>query len=158
RHCYVFRRRLALHSSILRHFSGNYVARVLENPPPGTHPTMNLTTIREEFPALKDRVFLDAACVSLAARSTVDAVRDFLDIALLSPARSSTEHHIALDQMREQARPEVAAFLSCHEDEIALVESTSHALNLAAEAVPLTRGDRVLLSDMEFMEVGIPWC
>src|SRR5262249_36000803 len=79
-------------------------------------------------------------------------------IALLCPARSSTEHHIALDQMREQARPEVAAFLSCHEDEIALVESTSHALNLAAEAVPLTRGDRVLLSDMEFMAVGIPWC
>jgi cysteine desulfurase / selenocysteine lyase len=48
--------------------------------------------------------------------------------------------------------------IESQEDEIALVESTTHALSIAAEALPLERGDRILLSDLEFMEVAIPWC
>ena len=39
---------------------------------------MNLATARELFPALEQRVFLDAACVSLASSTTVGAVREFL--------------------------------------------------------------------------------
>ena len=39
----------------------------------------------------------------------------------------------------------------------ALVESTTHGLSLAAQAIPLHAGDRVLLSDLEFIEVATPW-
>src|SRR5208282_1708388 len=42
-------------------------------------------------------------------------------------------------------------------DEIALVESTSHGLAIAAQVVPLDPDDEVLLGDSEFMEVAIPW-
>lgn len=119
---------------------------------------MNLDTVREQFPALQKKIFLDAACVSLAPQVAVEAISNFLEMTLWCPERSSTLHHIAMDDMRLGAREEIARFIHAREDEIALVESTTHGLNIAAEALPLERGDHVLLCDLEFMEVALPWC
>ena len=87
---------------------------------------------RQHFPGLLDKVFLDAACVSLAPRPAVDAIQKFLDLAMVCPHESSTAHHIFMDEMRAAARPAVARLINAHDDEIALVESTSHGLSLAA--------------------------
>ena len=119
---------------------------------------MDLAAAREQFPALREKTFLDAACVSLAPRTAVEAVQQFLEMALECPSPSATGHHIAMDVLREQARPEVARLINAREDEIALVESTTHGLAIAADAIPLERGDRVLIPDLEFMQVAIPWC
>jgi len=118
---------------------------------------MDFDTARQEFPALARQVFLDAACVSLAPRCATEAIRRFLDLALECPSRSSTLHHIAMDELRAAARPAAARLIGADEAEIALVESTTHGLTVAAHAIPLGRGDRVLLSDLEFMQVAIPW-
>jgi cysteine desulfurase/selenocysteine lyase len=120
-------------------------------------PPMGLDQVREQFPALRDKVFLDAACVSVAPRVATEAVRKFLEMTLLCPARSATHHHIAMDDLRAAARPQVAQLIHAREDEIALVESTTHGLSISASAIPLERGDRVLLADLEFLEVALPW-
>lgn len=119
---------------------------------------MNFDTAREQFPALKEKVFLDAACVSLAPRVATDAVQRFLDMVLHCPARSATLQHIAMDELRADARPQAARLINAQEDEIALLESTTHGLSLAAQCIPLQRGDRVLLADLEFLQVAVPWC
>ncbi|HVO61520.1 MAG TPA: aminotransferase class V-fold PLP-dependent enzyme, partial [Terriglobales bacterium] len=118
---------------------------------------MDLTAARAQFPGLKDKVFLDAACCSLAPKVAVETIDRFLDLAMTCPLNSSTHHHIFMDEMRAKARPAVARLINAHNDEIALVESTTHALSLAANAIPLERGDRVLLSDLEFLQVAVPW-
>jgi selenocysteine lyase/cysteine desulfurase len=112
---------------------------------------------RQHFPGLHDKTFLDAACVSLAPRPAVEAIEKFLDLAMICPLESSTHHHIFMDEMRAAARPACAALIAAHDDEIALVESTTHGLSLAADAIPLEPGDRVLLSDLEFLQVAVPW-
>ncbi|MCI0356205.1 MAG: aminotransferase class V-fold PLP-dependent enzyme [Acidobacteria bacterium] len=114
--------------------------------------------VREQFPALRDKAFLDAACVSLAPRAATEAIQKFLEMAWACPERSATLHHIAMDDMRAQARPQVARLIHAHEEEIALVESTTHGLNIATESIPLERGERVLVCELEFLEVAIPWC
>ncbi len=118
---------------------------------------MNLESIREEFPALAEKTFLDAACVSLAPRRAVRALADFSQRAMLCPERSSTLHHLAMDEARSRARPKAARLLGCDEEEIALVESTTHGLNIAAQSIPLAAGDRVIIPAMEFIEVALPW-
>ena len=118
---------------------------------------MDFETARAQFPALAQKTFLDAACVSLAPLVATDAIRTFLDVALQCPAASSTLHHISMDEMRAAARPAVARLINADEDEIALVESTSHGLTIAAQCIPLSAGDRVLLCDLEFLEVALPW-
>lgn len=118
---------------------------------------MNIDSTRGQFPGLKDKVFLDAACCSLAPRVAVEAIDKFLDLAMTCPLNSSTHHHMFMDEMRAKARPAAARLINAHKDEIALVESTTHALSLAASAIPLERGDRVAISDLEFLEVAVPW-
>src|SRR5581483_2710358 len=121
------------------------------------NPLMKLQEIRQEFPALKEQVFLDSACVSLAPQRAVRKLRDFLDMAALCPSGSSTQHHLDMDAMRGAARPQLAKLMNAHETDIALVESTTHGLNLVANAIPLQAGDRVVLCDLEFLEVAVPW-
>ncbi|HKO04993.1 MAG TPA: aminotransferase class V-fold PLP-dependent enzyme [Candidatus Acidoferrales bacterium] len=123
----------------------------------GTPPRVTFAAIREEFPALREKTFLDAACVSIAPRRAVAAIEHFLQRALTCPEASATLNHIAMDEQRAAARPVVARMLNAREDEIALVESTSHGLAIAAQVVPLDPVDEVLLGDSEFMEVAIPW-
>jgi cysteine desulfurase / selenocysteine lyase len=118
---------------------------------------MDIASARSQFPGLTDKVFLDAACVSLASRPSVEGIGEFLDRAMMCPLESSTHHHIFMDEMRSAARPAVARLINAGENEIALVESTSHGLSIAANAIPLESGDRVMLSDLEFFEVALPW-
>lgn len=119
---------------------------------------MDFEEARAQFTALTEKTFLDAACISMAPRAAIQAIHRFLEGAAWCRERSSTLHHIAMDDDRLSARQEVARLIHTSEDEIALVESTTHGLNIAAEALPLERGDRVLLCDLEFMEVALPWC
>lgn len=118
---------------------------------------MAMLSARQHFPGLLDKVFLDAACVSLAPRPAVEAIERFLDLAMVCPLDSSTHHHIFMDEMRAAARPAAARLINANPDEIALVESTTHGLTLAAASIPLERGDQVLISDLEFLEVAVPW-
>lgn len=116
-----------------------------------------IASARQHFPGAIDKVFMDAACVSLASRPAVEAVEKFLGLTLVCPLDSSTAHHIFMDEMRAAARPAAAKLINASEDEIALVESTTAGLTLAANAIPLEPGDRVMMSDLEFFQVAVPW-
>jgi cysteine desulfurase / selenocysteine lyase len=118
---------------------------------------MTLQDVRKEFPALQQQTFLDSACVSLAPQRAVDKLRAFLDMAAYCPSGSSTQHHLDMDEMRSQARPQLAKLINADQDDIALVESTTHGLSLVANAIPLERGDGVVICDLEFLEVAVPW-
>ncbi len=118
---------------------------------------MTIDNVRQEFPALQHQVFLDSACVSLAPQRAVAKLRELLDMVATCPSGSSTQHHLDLDAMRSAARPQIAKLINAGENDIALVESTTHGLNLVADAIPLERGDRVLICDLEFLEVALPW-
>ena len=112
---------------------------------------------RSLYPGLEGRTFLDAACVSLAPRPAVAAVADLLVMAAHCEERDASQHHLALDRLRDRAVQEGAALLHAEVDEVALVESTTHGLNIAAQAIPFEPGDNVVISDLEFLQVAIPW-
>jgi len=109
------------------------------------------------FPGLDDKVFLDAATVSLAPVQAREAIERFLERAVLCPERDASTHHIAMDELRGAAVHEAAILLGAGEDEIALVESTSHGLSIAARAIGLGPRDNIVIDDLEFLQVAIPW-
>lgn len=113
--------------------------------------------VRSLFEGLRDKAFLDAACVSLLPRPAADAVREFLADCELSPEESSSAHHVAMDARRRVAAEEGARLLKTTPDHIALVESTTHGLNIAATSLPLPAGSTVVITDLEFLQVPIPW-
>ncbi len=119
--------------------------------------SMEIREARRHFPGLEDKTFLDAACVSVAPIESKRAIEQFLDQVLLMPDRDASIHHIALDQARGTAVREGARLLDADEDEIALVESTTHGLNVLAGAIPWEPDDNVVICDLEFLQVAIPW-
>ncbi|MDO5411480.1 MAG: aminotransferase class V-fold PLP-dependent enzyme [Lachnospiraceae bacterium] len=113
---------------------------------------------REEWPVLERMTFLDAACVSFAPQRTVRAVKAFADMTATQEEANSSAHHIAMDSLRHKAYVEAAKLLNADPEEIALVESTSHGLNIAAQGIELAEGDNIITTNLEFIQVALPWC
>jgi selenocysteine lyase/cysteine desulfurase len=118
---------------------------------------MDLAAVRTCFPGTRDRAFLDAACISLMPVQADEALRRLSHDLLHCPARDASAHHIALDQTAEQPRREIARLIGCRPDDVALVESTTQALETLAAAIPLRRRDKVLVGDTEFLGLACPW-
>ena len=113
---------------------------------------------KEEWPVLETMTFLDAACVSFAPQRTVKAVKAFADMTAVQEEANSSAHHIAMDSLRHKAYDEAAKLLNADPEEIALVESTSHGLNIAAQGIELQDGDSIITTNLEFIQVALPWC
>jgi cysteine desulfurase/selenocysteine lyase len=118
---------------------------------------MTIDEARKEFPALERQVFLDSACVSLAPQRSVEKLRAFLDMAASCPSGNASQQHLDMDAMRSAARLPLAKLIDASEDDIALMESTTQGMNLVANAIALKRGDRVVVCDLEFVAVALPW-
>ena len=113
---------------------------------------------KEEWPVLETMTFLDAACVSFAPQRTVKAVKAFADMTAVQEEANSSAHHIAMDSLRHKAYDEATKLLNADPEEIALVESTSHGLNIAAQGIELQDGDSIITTNLEFIQVALPWC
>lgn len=113
---------------------------------------------KEEWPVLETMTFLDAACVSFASQRSVRALKNFADMTARQEGANSSEHHLALDALRDKAYKEAQKLLNADPEEIALIESTSHGLNIAARGIPLEDGDNVITTNLEFIQVALPWC
>jgi len=112
---------------------------------------------REQFPALADKTFLDAACASLAPKAAADAIAALLRDVQTYPERSATAFHIRLDAARDATRPAAARLIGARPEDIALVENTSQGLAVAAAAIPLEPGDNILVPDLEYLQGPLPW-
>lgn len=118
---------------------------------------MEICEAKSHFPGVEGKTFLDAACVGLAPTDSKQAIERFLDRALMCRDRDASTHHIALDEARATAVREGARLLEADNDEIALVESTTHGLNVIAAAIPFQPHENVVICDLEFLQVAIPW-
>ena len=118
---------------------------------------MNISESRKLFRGLEDKTFLDAACCSIIPETSVQALHELVENCVMSPEYSSSAHHIALDMRKETAVLEAAKLLNAEPEEIALVESTTYGLNVAAMSLQLPPGSKVLTANLEFLQVAIPW-
>src|SRR5947199_21440 len=124
------------------------------------HPT-RVRALRDQFRALRaaefpwtaDTVYLNNAAIGPIPERTRRALDEFT-------AKRTAPHLLPDRELQaglQAARVAVARFLNAEPDEIALATNTSHGLNLAARALPLQRGDVVLVSDREFPANVYPW-
>jgi selenocysteine lyase/cysteine desulfurase len=118
---------------------------------------MHLADVRALFPGTQGRAFLDAACVSLMPAPADEALRRLSRDLLSCPCRDASSHHIALDETADKPRREVARLINARPEDVALVESTTHALQVVAALMPLGPGDRVLVGEAEFLGLAVPW-
>lgn len=119
--------------------------------------SMNVREARALFPALEKKIYLDSGAVGLMPAPATKAVKELVELASGVGDPEAKSLYSELVKKRLEAYPSLARLIGSSVDEIALVESTSHGLNLAAQSLPLRRGDRVIIPDSEFPQVAIPW-
>jgi selenocysteine lyase/cysteine desulfurase len=112
---------------------------------------MSTANLRPAFPGVGRRTFLDSASIGLVSTAARDAIAAFLARAEHDPQGA---HH---GDAFARARAAAAALIGATPETIALIPSTSLALNIAADAIPLAAGDNVVTTDLEFMSVVVPW-
>jgi selenocysteine lyase/cysteine desulfurase len=124
------------------------------------HPT-RLRALRDQFRALRaaefpwtaDTVYLNNASIGPIPERTRRVLDEFT-------AKRTAPHLLPDRELQaglQAARIAVARLVNAEAGEIALATNTSHGLNLAARALPLERGDVVLVSDREFPANVYPW-
>jgi selenocysteine lyase/cysteine desulfurase len=106
-----------------------------------------------EFPWTADTAYLNNASIGPIPERTrriLDAFNAKRTAPHLLPDRD-------LFAGLQAARDAAARLINADTGEIALATNTGYGLNLAAQALPLAQGDRVILSDKEFPANVYPW-
>ena len=100
----------------------------------------DVDAVRKEFPAVERITYLDSGFQTPLARPVKAAIDRFLSESLETAGPKS----VWLDRV-EQTRKKLARFLGASADEIAFTKNTSESMNIAANALPLRAGDKVLM-------------
>ncbi|MER7719825.1 aminotransferase class V-fold PLP-dependent enzyme [Streptomyces flaveolus] len=107
----------------------------------------DLARARADTPGAAHVVHLNNAGASLAPRAVTDAMTRHLALESTVGAYEAAERaHEAV----ARAHDALAALLNAHPDEIAIMDSATRAWGMALASIPLRRGDRVLVSPVEY--------
>ena len=110
-------------------------------------------SLDREFPVRRNLVYLNHAAVAPLPSRVAAAVRAHADdVSNFGALRWKTWYR-RYDELREKA----AAFVGGDASRIALLPSTSHALNLVAQGLDWKPGDNVVGDDLEFPANVYPW-
>ncbi len=107
--------------------------------------------VREDFPGLDGKAYLNAAAASLTPRPVREQVTSFYR----EMEESGDRHWNAWLERREAVRRRVARFIGAEPGEIAFVPNTSTGMNLIADL--LDTDGPVLSDELEFPAVTLPW-
>ena len=100
----------------------------------------DVAAVRKEFPAAENMVYLDSGFQTPLCRPVKDAYERFLREGL----ETAGPKQVWLNRL-EETRAKVAAFLGVGPHEIAFTKNTTESMNIAANALPLRAGDKVLM-------------
>jgi selenocysteine lyase/cysteine desulfurase len=119
----------------------------ISSPPVATSAQPQLEALRDQFPVLATRAYLNAGTDGPLPDGAVQAASDELARAA---REGRTHHHFERRaELREELRAAYAALLRCAPADVALTTCTSEGLTLVIDGLGLNPGDEILTSDEE---------
>ena len=107
---------------------------------------------RQEFPVVRDKIFLAHAGVCPLPRRVAQAIADCAQ-------RGTTDDQeiVVVPRRLNEGRKVAAQLLDCQPDEIAFVGPTSLALSFVAAGLKFRRGDNILIYHDDYPSNVYPW-
>lgn len=109
----------------------------------------NLEKIRELFPIVKNKVFLNHAAQSPLPKPVADAMHKYIE--------DFSNFGASALELNDLGKALFAKLIGAKPEEIALVENTSVGLNTAANVLRYPPGSKVVTTDLEYPSVVYPW-
>ena len=128
--------------------------------------TLDITTIRKDFPILARKVnghrlvYLDNAATSQTPKAVIDTIVDYYSRYNANIHRGVHALSQEATDAYEQARKKLRQHFNAGEDhEIIFTSGTTHSINLVANGFTaiLKEGDEILVSAMEHHSNIVPW-
>ena len=101
-------------------------------------------------------IYLDNAATSKPQPRTLACAQRFVEL-FTNPELSASDITRQMRGFLLSAREQVARFIGCAVDEVALVQNTTHGLGIIANAIPLEKGDNILVCDLEYQASTVCW-
>lgn len=105
---------------------------------------------------MNKKIYFDNACTSQSDLRTLACAQRYVDL-YMNTDKAASDVTRELRSYLVTARSNVAKFIGCDSDEVALVQCTSHAMGIVANAVPMEKGDNVLICDLEYQASVACW-
>ncbi|QIA62631.1 cysteine desulfurase CsdA [Vibrio astriarenae] len=127
---------------------------------------LDITTIREQFPALQQTVnqqpliYLDSAATTQKPQCVIDVISHYYSQQNANVHRGSHSLTAHATSQFEAARETVAKFIGAQSKEIIWTRGATEALNLIAQTYArstLQPGDEILVGEMEHHANIVPW-
>ena len=115
---------------------------------------IELRKYRKEFPFIRKVTFLNHASFGPIPSRALRSTYEYYDALTLKKVVDMDK--LTFDRL-DRIRNYLAKMLKAKPSEIGLVPNTSYALNVAINGLEWKRGDKVLLSDVEFPANVYPW-
>ncbi|MGQ9538408.1 MAG: aminotransferase class V-fold PLP-dependent enzyme [Candidatus Bathycorpusculaceae bacterium] len=109
----------------------------------------NLEKIRELFPIVKNKIFLNHAAQSPLPKPVADAMHKYIE--------DFSNFGTSALELNDLGKALFAKLIGAKPEEIALVENTSVGLNIAANVLRYPPGSKVVTTDLEYPSVVYPW-
>ncbi len=109
---------------------------------------LNIDQLRQETPGCQTYIHLNNAGGALPTRSTVEAVKEYLDLEASLGCYEAAE---AKKQELEATYRSIATMINAHPDEIALQTNATCAWHSIFYALPFQAGERILIGRSEYI-------
>jgi len=111
-----------------------------------------IESYRELYPVTERRTWLNHASMGTYSRPVIEALNGYIHEH--SVADFTIESHLEMDVRIRRA---VASFIGAETAEIAFTKNTPDGLNIVANGLDWSPGDRVVIADQEFPANVYPW-
>lgn len=114
--------------------------------------TLNLASLRANFPITHHYNFLNHAAVAPLSRPAADALVGYAHEVAEQAYLAGTYY-----RSTEQTRAAAAKLINAHPEEVTFIKNTSEGINYVANGVQWATGDNVVINTMEFPANVYPW-
>jgi cysteine desulfurase/selenocysteine lyase len=113
--------------------------------------------VREDFPVLKEVVYLDSAATTQTPKPAVEAMVEYFYKYAGNHGRGA--HRLARETTNryEDARDTVASFLNAEPSKTIFTKNTTEGINLVANSYPWEEGDHIITTLLEHHSNLLPW-
>lgn len=113
--------------------------------------------VREDFPVLKEVVYLDSTATTQTPIPAVEAMIEYFYRYAGNHGRGA--HRLAREATNryEDARETVAHFLNAEPSKTVLTKNTTEGINLIANSYPWEAGDHIVTTTLEHHSNLLPW-
>ncbi|TFH05793.1 MAG: cysteine desulfurase, partial [Methanosarcina sp.] len=117
----------------------------------------NVYAVREDFPVLKEVVYLDSTATTQTPIPAVEAMVEYFYRYAGNHGRGA--HRLARETTNhyEDARETVARFLNADPSKTVFTKNTTEGINLVATSYPWEAGDHIVTTMLEHHSNLLPW-